>query len=122
VSEVTSGAVGELNPNIEGMIVDEEGREVKSEERGEFWVRGPNVMKGYWRKPEATAETKTVGRLFRRVWTMVTARDGSWRSCVLITCALTGRWVVKDGRHCIHVPRRGYCVDIHCRSKEGEMI
>ncbi|KAK0258767.1 hypothetical protein LTR91_012679 [Friedmanniomyces endolithicus] len=59
VSEVTSGAVGELNPNIEGMIVDEEGREVKSEERGEFWVRGPNVMKGYWRKPEATAETKT---------------------------------------------------------------
>ncbi|KAK0868853.1 hypothetical protein LTR87_013977 [Friedmanniomyces endolithicus] len=70
VSEVTSGAVGELNPNIEGVIVDEEGREVRGEERGEFWVRGPNVMKRYWRKPEATAETKTVGRLFRRFWTM----------------------------------------------------
>ncbi|KAK5124697.1 hypothetical protein LTR85_001410 [Meristemomyces frigidus] len=54
-----SAAVGELNPNIEGMIVDEEGNEVPLDQRGEFWVRGPNVMKGYWRKPEATRETMT---------------------------------------------------------------
>ncbi|KAM0719589.1 hypothetical protein Q7P37_003719 [Cladosporium fusiforme] len=51
--------VGELNPNIEAMIVDEQGGEVGVGERGEFWVRGPNVMKGYWRKPEATRETLT---------------------------------------------------------------
>lgn len=51
--------VGELNPNIEAMIVDESGGEVGVGERGEFWVRGPNVMKGYWRKPEATRETLT---------------------------------------------------------------
>ncbi|KAK4952686.1 hypothetical protein LTR10_009492 [Elasticomyces elasticus] len=61
-SSFVSGAVGELNPNIEGCIVDEEGKEVGLEERGEFWVRGPNVMKGYWRKPEATAETMTPDR------------------------------------------------------------
>lgn len=58
--EPTSGAIGELNPNIEGMIVDDEGREVEEGQRGEFWVRGPNVMKGYWRKAEATRQTKTV--------------------------------------------------------------
>ncbi|KAK3619920.1 hypothetical protein LTR56_023716 [Elasticomyces elasticus] len=61
-SSFVSGAVGELNPNIEGCIVDEDGKEVGLEERGEFWVRGPNVMKGYWRKPEATAETMTPDR------------------------------------------------------------
>ncbi|KAK3659320.1 hypothetical protein LTR56_001209 [Elasticomyces elasticus] len=63
-SSFVSGAVGELNPNIEGCIVDEEGKEVGLEERGEFWVRGPNVMKGYWRKPEATAETMTDGLIY----------------------------------------------------------
>ncbi|KAK5007027.1 hypothetical protein LTR28_005763, partial [Elasticomyces elasticus] len=54
-------AVGELNPNCEGKIVtDDVGlNEVAQGERGELWIRAPNVMKGYWNRPDATAETLT---------------------------------------------------------------
>ncbi len=31
--------------------------ETRSGETGEFWIRSPNVMKGYYRNPKATAET-----------------------------------------------------------------
>lgn len=52
-------AVGELLPNLEGMVVDEEDKEVGVDQRGELWIRGPNIMKGYWRKPEETKKTMT---------------------------------------------------------------
>jgi acyl-CoA synthetase (AMP-forming)/AMP-acid ligase II len=45
-------------PNIECKLVDpESGREVGPGERGELWVKGPNVMSGYLDNPEATALT-----------------------------------------------------------------
>ena len=33
--------------------------EVPQGERGEIWIRSPNVMKGYWRNEKATRETMT---------------------------------------------------------------
>jgi fatty-acyl-CoA synthase len=44
-------------------LVDERGDDVPTGERGEVVVRGPNVMKGYWNRPEATAETIVDGWL-----------------------------------------------------------
>ncbi|WP_304458196.1 class I adenylate-forming enzyme family protein [Alicyclobacillus sendaiensis] len=44
-------------PGTEVRIVDAEGRDVPVGEPGELLVRGFNVMQGYWRQPERTAET-----------------------------------------------------------------
>jgi long-chain acyl-CoA synthetase len=44
-------------------IVGEDGRDVAPGEIGELWIRGPNVVKGYWNKPEATAASFTDGFL-----------------------------------------------------------
>lgn len=50
------GAIGVPVPNTDIRIVDDAGNEVPLGERGELWVKGPQVMKGYWNRPEDTAE------------------------------------------------------------------
>jgi acyl-CoA synthetase (AMP-forming)/AMP-acid ligase II len=54
------GSVGLLHANTECRLVDPVTlRDVEPGERGEVWVRGPQVMKGYLNRPEATAEMIT---------------------------------------------------------------
>jgi long-chain acyl-CoA synthetase len=50
------GSIGTPIRDVEMMVVDEAGDEVPQGEVGEIVIRGPNVMKGYWQRPEATAE------------------------------------------------------------------
>ncbi|KNZ69992.1 o-succinylbenzoate--CoA ligase [Thermincola ferriacetica] len=50
------GSIGVPIPGVEVKIVDEKGNEVPRNTPGELCFKGPNVMKGYWNRPEATAE------------------------------------------------------------------
>jgi long-chain acyl-CoA synthetase len=53
--ELRPDSCGPALPVCEMKIVDATGRAVPPGEIGELWVKGPNVVKGYWRNPEATA-------------------------------------------------------------------
>ncbi|SHG04294.1 long-chain acyl-CoA synthetase [Microbulbifer donghaiensis] len=54
---VQLGTVGVPVPNTEVKVIDENGNDLPNNSPGELCVRGPQVMKGYWQRPEATAET-----------------------------------------------------------------
>lgn len=51
-----SGSIGVPVPNTDIRVVDDAGNEVQQGERGELWVKGPQVMQGYWQRPEDTAD------------------------------------------------------------------
>ena len=53
--------VGPAMPCYETRIVGEDGNDMPSGEPGELWVRGAQVVAGYWNRPEATAEDITDG-------------------------------------------------------------
>ncbi|MBV6319785.1 class I adenylate-forming enzyme family protein [Duganella violaceipulchra] len=56
-------SVGQVIPGVEVRLVDAGGDDVAPGDDGELWVRGPNVMAGYYREPELTAAAM---------------RDGGW--------------------------------------------
>jgi long-chain acyl-CoA synthetase len=50
------GSIGTPIRGVQMRVVDNSDNEVPQGEVGEIVIRGPNVMKGYWQRPEATAE------------------------------------------------------------------
>ncbi|WPC73222.1 long-chain-fatty-acid--CoA ligase FadD [Vibrio porteresiae] len=54
-----SGAIGLPVPSTEARLVNEQGEVVGHDEVGELQVRGPQVMQGYWMRPDATREVLT---------------------------------------------------------------
>src|SRR5699024_10555223 len=58
------GSIGRNIVNVENKVVDELGEEVPNGEVGELIVKGPNVMKGYYKMPEESAVTLKDGWLY----------------------------------------------------------
>lgn len=53
---IQAGTVGTPLPDTECKVIDDEGNALPVGEPGELCIRGPQVMKGYWQRPDATAE------------------------------------------------------------------
>ncbi|KAJ9626680.1 hypothetical protein H2204_009950 [Knufia peltigerae] len=53
--ESSIGSVGKMFPNLTAKFVTTDGDEAKAGTPGELWLSGPNVFKGYWKNPSATA-------------------------------------------------------------------
>jgi long-chain acyl-CoA synthetase len=54
-----NGSIGLPVPSTDVRIVDDEGNVLSNDQTGELQVRGPQVMKGYWQRPEATKDVLT---------------------------------------------------------------
>jgi malonyl-CoA/methylmalonyl-CoA synthetase len=61
----TAGAVGWPLPGLALRVADETNQPVPHGTTGEIQIKGPSVFRGYWRKPEKTAEDFTVDGFFK---------------------------------------------------------
>jgi hypothetical protein len=75
--------VGLPRPSTDIKLLDDDGGEVPMGEAGEVCARGPQVMRGYWEKPEANATAFTSDGYFRTgdIGVFVRINQGSWLRC-----------------------------------------
>ncbi|MFG6485276.1 long-chain-fatty-acid--CoA ligase [Roseateles sp. BYS78W] len=64
-STAYSGTIGLPMPLTELKLLDDDGAEVPSGQPGEIAIRGPQVMAGYWQRPDETAKVMTADGFFR---------------------------------------------------------
>ena len=76
---VQIGTIGVPVPSTEIQIRDDEGNPLGLDEAGELCVRGPQVMAGYWQRPEATAEVIDSDGWFATGDIALVQRDGYMR-------------------------------------------
>ena len=78
-SDKFTGTIGLPMPGVEIEILDDDGKPVDQGESGEIAIRGPQVMAGYWQRPQDTAEVMTPDGFFKSGDVGIQAPDGSLR-------------------------------------------
>jgi len=78
-STAYSGNIGMPLPSTEIAVLDDDGVELPPGEAGELAVRGPQVMAGYWQRPDETAKVMTAEGFFRTGDIGVADEQGSFR-------------------------------------------
>ncbi|MDX2301168.1 MAG: AMP-binding protein [Microscillaceae bacterium] len=73
------GTIGMPMPNVELKLVDDDGNEVKQGEAGEICAKGPNVMLGYWNRPDETAKVFDADGWFKTGDVGLMQEDGFFR-------------------------------------------
>lgn len=73
------GTIGLPVPSTEVKVVDEQGNDLPQGERGEIVGRGPQVMKGYWQRPDETEKVFLEGGWFRTGDIGLMESDGYFR-------------------------------------------
>jgi long-chain acyl-CoA synthetase len=96
------GTVGPPIPGTELRLV-RDGRDVAAGEEGELWVCGPQVMQGYWGKPEATAEVivEEGGKRWFRTGDLVQLVHGNH---IKITGRIKEQYKLENGKYVAPVP------------------
>jgi long-chain acyl-CoA synthetase len=64
-SDAFTGTIGLPLPSTELALLDDDGNEVPAGTPGEIAIRGPQVMAGYWQRPDETAKSMTADGFFR---------------------------------------------------------
>ena len=64
-TDAYSGTIGLPLPSTEVVMLDDDSQPVPLGERGEIAIRGPQVMTGYWQRPDETAQVFTADGFFR---------------------------------------------------------
>lgn len=123
-----SGALSVGIPFIgtDAMVADESGQPVPVGEAGEIWMRGPQVMTGYWNKPEETAATLTngwmrsgdVGFMDEKGWFYLIDRK---KDCIIASGFKVWPREVEDALHTHSAVREAAVVGAPCAYR-GETV
>jgi long-chain acyl-CoA synthetase len=113
--EERPGSVGRALPTVTVEIRDPDGNVLPEGEEGEIYIRGPMVMKEYWRRPEETARTVLPGRWLR-------SGDIGWMKDGYLYIASRKRDLILRGAENIYPVEIEQCLEAHPKVAEAAVI